>query len=122
MCVFSQRICARLGMDGELYEIVAIQRPNLIVKVRIHTQKRKKYLFYSPYTKTGYRFCGVRFLLYVTGLALAASCEQSRAPALGQMLVRCRGQMQDKHLGAAVDKIEDQRKPEDFSGHRKLAA
>jgi len=33
----------------------------------------------------------------------AASCEQSKALALGKMLVRCRWQMKDKHFGAAVD-------------------
>jgi len=38
------------------------------------------------------------------------------------MLVRCRWQMKDKYFGAAVDKIEEQRKPEDFIGHRKPAA
>jgi len=38
------------------------------------------------------------------------------------MLVRCRWQMKDKHFGAAVDKIEEKRKPDDFIGHRKPAA
>ena len=52
----------------------------------------------------------------------AADCEQSKALALGKMLVRCRWQMKDKYFGAAVEKIEDQRKPEDFIGHRKPAA
>jgi len=32
-----------------------------------------------------------------------AACEQSKALALGKMLVRCRWQMKDKHFGAAVD-------------------
>jgi len=30
--------------------------------------------------------------------------------------------MKDKHFGAAVDKIEEKRKPDDFIGHRKPAA
>ena len=30
--------------------------------------------------------------------------------------------MKDKDFGAAVDKIEEKRKPEDFIGHRKPAA
>jgi len=42
-------------------------------------------------------------------------------PALGKMLVRCRWQIKDKHFGAAVDKIKDQREPADFIGHRKPA-
>ena len=41
---------------------------------------------------------------------------------MGKMLVRCRWQMKDKHFGAVVDKIEEQRKPEDFIGHHKPAA
>ena len=52
----------------------------------------------------------------------AAACEQSKVLALGKMLVRCRWQMKDKRFGAAVDKIEEKRKPEDFIGHRKPAA
>jgi hypothetical protein len=51
----------------------------------------------------------------------AAACEQSKELALGKMLVRCRWQKKDKHFGAAVDKIEEKRKPEDFIGHRKPA-
>ena len=35
------------------------------------------------------------------------------------MALRCRWQMQQGHWCAAVDKIEEQRKPEDFIGHRK---
>ena len=45
-----------------------------------------------------------------------------QALALGKILVRCRWQMKDKYFGAAVDKIEEKRKPEDFIGHRKPAA
>ena len=52
----------------------------------------------------------------------AASCEQSREPALGQNTLRCRRQIQQGVLCAAVDKIEERRKPEDFIGHRKPAA
>ena len=56
------------------------------------------------------------------GLTYAASCEQSKVLALGQNALRCRWQMQQSVLRAAVDKIEEQRKPEDFIGHRKPAA
>ena len=35
------------------------------------------------------------------------------------MALRCRWQMQQRHWCAAVGKIEEQRKPDDFSGHRK---
>ena len=35
------------------------------------------------------------------------------------MPLRCLWQMQQRHWCAAVGKIEEQRKPEDFSGHRK---
>ncbi len=52
----------------------------------------------------------------------AASGEQSRVPALGKTALRCRWQMKQGGFSAAVDKIEDQRKPDDFIGHRKPAA
>ena len=38
--------------------------------------------------------------------------------ATGERSERCRGQIQRGERVAAVDKIEDQRKPEDFIGHR----
>ena len=41
------------------------------------------------------------------------------APALGQIAERCQWQMQRGYLGAAVEKIKDQRKHDDFFGHRK---
>ena len=51
-------------MDGELYEIVTIQRPDLIGRVQIHTQNCRKYLFYSPYTRRSkVRFAPAYFLL-----------------------------------------------------------
>ena len=40
------------------------------------------------------------------------------APALGQNTERCRRQSKRGVLWAAVDKIEDQRKPDDFIGYR----
>ena len=49
----------------------------------------------------------------------AASCEQSKVLALGKLLIRCRWQIKDKQFGTAVDKIKDQRMPEDFIGYRK---
>jgi len=47
------------------------------------------------------------------------SCEQSRAPALGQNTRHCRWQMKPGVLCAAVNKIEDHRNPDDFIGRRK---
>ena len=44
-----------------------------------------------------------------------------RALALGQIIERRLWRIQRDDLCAAVDKIEDQRKPEDFIGHRKPA-
>jgi len=41
---------------------------------------------------------------------------------LGQNALRCQWQIKQSVLCAAVDKIEDQRKPDDFIGHRKPAA
>jgi len=38
---------------------------------------------------------------------------------LGKNDLRCQWQMQQGVFGAAVDKIEDWRKPEDFIGYRK---
>ena len=42
-----------------------------------------------------------------------------RALALGQITERCLWQIQRGDLCAAVDKIEDKRKPDDFIGYRK---
>ena len=42
------------------------------------------------------------------------------APALGQNAERCQWQRKRGVLWAAVDKIEDQRKPDDFIGYRNL--
>ena len=55
-------------------------------------------------------------------LRFSASCEQSKEHALGQIAERRLWRMQQGDLCAAVEKIEDQRKPEDFIGHRKPAA
>ena len=41
-----------------------------------------------------------------------------KAKTEGLRWERCRGQMKRPEQGAAVDKIEDQRKPADFIGHR----
>ena len=60
-------------------------------------------------------------LLY-GNLHLAAACEQSNSLALGQNALRCRWQIKQSVLCAAVEKIKEQRKPEDFFGHRKPAA
>ena len=61
-------------------------------------------------------------LFYPYGrICAAASCEQSKALALGQNALRCQWQIQQSVLCAAVDKIEEKRKPEDFIGHRKRA-
>jgi len=45
-----------------------------------------------------------------------------RTPALWQNGLRCQWQIQQDVLRAAVEKIEAQRKPDDFFGHRKPAA
>ena len=66
-------------------------------------------------------FTGGSICVFRCRVRSAASCEQSKALALGKMLVRCRWQMKDKHFGAAVDKIKEKRKPDDFIGHRKQA-
>jgi len=55
-------------------------------------------------------------------IVYAAACEQSKELALGQNTLRCRWQIKQGVLCAAVDKIKDQRKPPDFIGHRKPAA
>ena len=52
----------------------------------------------------------------------AAACEQSKELALGKTGLRCRWQIKQDGFGAAVDKIEEMHKPEDFVGHRKPAA
>ena len=72
--------------------------------------------------KENYPLRVVLFVFFYCRVGSAAACEQSKALALGKILVRCRWQMKDKDFGAAVDKIEEKRKPEDFIGHRKPAA
>ena len=47
--------------------------------------------------------------------------ETDERSSLGKRGARCRWQMQRPERSAAVDKIEDQRKPDDFTGHRKPA-
>ncbi len=41
---------------------------------------------------------------------------------MGKTALHCQWQMKLGGFGAAVDKIEEMRKPEDFIGHRKPAA
>ena len=44
---------------------------------------------------------------------------QPTAHGLGNARDRCRRQMKGAGVGAAVEKIEGKRKPDDFFGHRK---
>ena len=48
------------------------------------------------------------------------SCAQN--PAGGERCERCRWQMKRAERVAAVEKIEEKRKPEDFFGHRNRRA
>ena len=52
-------------------------------------------------------------VLYTTGY------ETGERSSLGKRGERCRRQMQRPERSAAVEKIEEKRKPEDFFGHRK---
>ncbi len=54
------------------------------------------------------------------GAVLSCSAEEStqRMRLRGERGERCRGQEKRPERVAAVDKIEDKRKPEDFIGHR----
>ena len=52
--------------------------------------------------KENYPSWVVLFVFFCCRVGSAAACEQSKALALGKMLVRCRWQMKDKHFGTAV--------------------
>ena len=45
-----------------------------------------------------------------------------RPKPLGNNALRCQWQMKQSVVGAAVEKNEGKRKPDDFFGHRKTAA
>ena len=65
---------------------------------------------------------GSSLCAFVYIVQCAAACEQSKVLALGQNALRCRWQIQQSVLCAAVDKIKEKREPADFIGHRKPAA
>ena len=71
--------------------------------------------------KSRFRLCGV-WIFCVHVSHIPASCDQSRKPDLGQTRERCRRQIKRVRLCAAVGKIEEMRKPDDFSVYRKPAA
>jgi len=57
------------------------------------------------------------FFLY-NGVSVSGCSAVGSAPALGQNAERCQWQIKRGVLWAAVEKIEDQRKPDDFFGYR----
>ena len=79
----------------------------------------------NPVIRTTQRelpFMGGSLCVFMLRFEPAAACEQSKSLALGQNALRCRRQIKQSVLCAAVEKIKEQRKPDDFFGHRKPAA